>query len=548
MASPFYTAATKDGSLVAVLDTSTCIGHSRISIPLYDTEGGSLQSTLTASLPPSEDEEVAVQKLVLVGSDYVCVLFRTGSILVWNVTRGVLVHTLKLQDGALAVDMTSSTTNEDSLYVLTSKKTKLYVHEYSLQTGKVVSKMKTGMHMDNKSSSNLAVSTNYVAIRSPEHKIRVLSLENGTKVAKLKLPNSNVTLLAMEESHLAVVTSTGIVLYNVESPETIVGQVFVSQPIHSLELVNNTLVVTTEASTTLLYKIPTSITKEPLEPITTFTCRDGVETARVFASSTRKHEQLVAVVHSVSKGVYIQSVSCGNDNDNKSMLEKVEIGYPVEKDDESTSTPSKSTERSKPLSTTTTTLGPGQAGGEALQASDYHSTKKQKLNDDEEEEEEDVSIAQRLEQLANEMQQEDDDDQEQQSTSTLSKTKFNTKKATTESLSNLLKQALHSGDDAMLELSLGVRDKRVIFTSLQALDSTLLSLLLTKLTVRISQKPNRAGDLSMWISLILQSGKLQGEQMQHQLRPLRNLIRERVESFPHLVQLEGRLSILAAMK
>jgi U3 small nucleolar RNA-associated protein 5 len=141
-----------------------------------------------------------------------------------------------------------------------------------------------------------------------------------------------------------------------------------------------------------------------------------------------------------------------------------------------------------------------------------------------------------LQQLAREFQEEEDDDDDDE----VSPKPF---KATTESLSNLLQQCLQSGDDTMLELSLTCRDRQIIQRSLQQLEPNLVSTLLTKLTSRLASKPNRAGDLALWIQLILTSGKIRNVQ---QLRPLRNLLHERVESFPHLLKLEGRLSVLQA--
>jgi hypothetical protein len=257
-----------------------------------------------------------------------------------------------------------------------------------------------------------------------------------------------------------------------------------------------------------------------------------VETVRISFSLSKA--VLVAVLHSSFKGIHIQRVS-HLDKDDSKVLEKVLVGYPAEQDEEIDS-PDASTKRTEPASTTTT-LGPGQAGGEALQASD-RPTKKAKTTPATE----DISIAERLQQLAQEMDRDDEDEELAQKPSESS---FSSKKATTESLVNILSQALSSGDDAMLELSLGVRDKRVIALSLKELDANLVSLLLTKVTSRLSHRPNRASELCVWISLLLESGKIHETQ---QLRPLRNLLQERVESFPHLLQLEGRLSILAAMK
>jgi len=518
----FLTAACD--TLVALVHSQS-VGHLRLSIPLYNLEGV-LQSTLTCSLN-NNNEDIVVKKLLFCTPQYQCALLNNHTVVVWSVTRGVVVHTLELQEGG-AYDMASLNKSE-TLYVLTSKKSKLYVHEYSLETGKVVRKIKCGMHSSNGLAS-LAVSTEFIAIRQDD-KVRVLSMEHGSKVAKLKVSGS--MLMSMSGARLAIVTSTGITLYKVDdaSPENSVGQIFTEQPVDSMEITEDVILANTE-SASMLYKWPSSFTKEPLTPVTNITSKD-VETARLqFASS----KTLVAVLHSSTKGIHVQRVSYMNDD--KNVLDHMVVGFPSEENKEEKDDAKATNKRNTP-SSTTTTLGPGQAGGEALQASD-RPTKKSKPNI-----EEDVSIAERLKQLAQEMERDNEKDEDDDDESPKPFHSFNTKKATTESLSNLLSQALSSGDDSMLELSLGVRDKRVIATSLQELNADFVSLLLTKLTFRLSNKPNRAAELSLWISLVLTSGKIGQTQ---QLRPLRNLLQERVDSFPHLLQLEGRLSILAAMK
>lgn len=534
----FKTAVSTKDNLVAVLHSHS-IGPSRLSIPLYNFDGN-LQSTLTAALLHDDNNDtVHIQKLVFCSPHYICALLNSNTIIVWNIVRGVVVHTLKLDQGAFDIACTSN--SDHALFLITRKKNKLYIHEYSLETGKVTRKIKCGINHEEKSRVACAVCEEYVAIRQGQL-VRVLSLENGSKVAKLKLPvgdkDDHNLMMSMKDERLAIVTPTGILLYNVvNSPDKPVAEIFLDQPISMMQMEKSTISVTTESLSTSLYEWPSSSanqeTSSSLKPMTSISFQDGVDAGTVSFSSSQ--EEIVAVLHSSSKGIHVQQVSCKINN-----IDGMVIGFPSEQvDDDSTKT--KATKRSHP--STTTTLGPGQAGGEALQASD-RSTKRPKPTQ-EDDEEEDIAIAERLRLLAREMERnEDEDDDEEQQHSTQNSS-FNTRKATTESLSHLLNQALSSGDDTMLELSLGVRDKRIIATSLQELDSDLASLLLTKLTFRLSHKPNRASDLSIWIALVLQSGKVRQPE---QLRPLRNLLQERVESFPHLLQLEGRLSILATMK
>ncbi|KAI2502172.1 hypothetical protein MHU86_12308 [Fragilaria crotonensis] len=180
----------------------------------------------------------------------------------------------------------------------------------------------------------------------------------------------------------------------------------------------------------------------------------------------------------------------------------------------------------------TQTLGPGQAGGESLEVSDRPMKKTKKAADDDETDE--PTIAERLKRLQQVLDQEDEEEE----------IKFRPKQATTESLSHLLQQALSSADDSMLELALDVRDAKVRELSIDELAVDQATLLLNKLTARLAKKPSRASALVPWIQLLLLSGKIQSSAP---LGPLKNLVQERIEVFPQLLQLEGRLSMLVNM-
>jgi U3 small nucleolar RNA-associated protein 5 len=477
------------------------MGHARLSIPLYQNSGA-LQSTLTCSV----ENQDQVAKLVFCSSTHLCALFTSFKVVVWNVERGVLVHTLEGD----CVDITACGENSrDSLYCLVPKKGKLYVHEHSLDTGRVVRKIKCGKG----AGGTLAVSDSFIAVRQ-EGVVRIMSQSNGSKVGKCKLFESGQ--MAMSGSVIAAVTSTGVTLLSCETQEQ-VGTVFLeAAPVHSLTMTKDLLLVNSAFGCELYdYTALPTTSKEPLKPTTTITLPE---------SDVRVHlhgRNVIAVLRNEQGQVHIQKVDIRDQTN-------VVVQNPTGQDEETRTT----TKRSLPFSTTTaTTLGPGQAGAEAMQVDD-RVIKKAKTTTNEQ----DISIQERLQQLAREFQEEEDDDDDDE----VSPKPF---KATTESLSNLLQQCLQSGDDTMLELSLTCRDRQIIQRSLQQLEPNLVSTLLTKLTSRLASKPNRAGDLALWIQLILTSGKIRNVQ---QLRPLRNLLHERVESFPHLLKLEGRLSVLQA--
>jgi hypothetical protein len=211
-------------------------------------------------------------------------------------------------------------------------------------------------------------------------------------------------------------------------------------------------------------------------------------------------------------------------------------------------------------------LGPGETGGEASNVSDHvvvpPSSKKAKITEEDEDFTKDPSIVDRLRSLTSDLQTMDSDDDDDDGTSgsqskepekiTLRDSlKFVPKKATSESLTTLLSQALISNDDAMLELALEVHDSHIIEATVSGLalhssQQQLLSKLLTKLAARVAKTPNRATSLSPWIQRILVTASANVDQHSviTSLGPLRNLLQERVESFPRLLRLEGRLAVL----
>ena len=122
---------------------------------------------------------------------------------------------------------------------------------------------------------------------------------------------------------------------------------------------------------------------------------------------------------------------------------------------------------------------------------------------------------------------------------------FVAKRATTEALAGLLSQAMLGGDDGLLELALSVKDSNVLHETIKGLDSHCVDILLNKLTTRLASKPHRAEELALWLSCLLEIGRAEH---QGQLHSLKNLLRDRVEAFPHLLRLEGRLSMVNAEK
>ena len=274
------------------------------------------------------------------------------------------------------------------------------------------------------------------------------------------------------------------------------------------------------------------------------------------------------------------------DDGPNSVPDRIDLSQPQHEMDESKSNGLKR----GAAQSSTLVLGPGQAGSESRNASvAAPPAKKAKVgtSDDSNEDLDDaesnegtrdettgLTIAERLEQLTETMDdggmydlddedEESDNEDEDGETKKAKKkkgdqandvvtptvTKFVPKKATTESLVELLTQALKSNDDTLLELALSVRDTKVIKRTLQELQPpSLLTALLGKLTTRLASSPMRAQALVIWLSPCLKQGHiLQNDGTvlpRNHINALRNLLHERMESFQDLLRLEGRLSMM----
>jgi len=196
-------------------------------------------------------------------------------------------------------------------------------------------------------------------------------------------------------------------------------------------------------------------------------------------------------------------------------------------------------------------LGPGQAGSENVIAA-----KKLKASQDDDDEmdvspngenddaSKNLTIAERLQMLTDALDEEENNNSDERVKAAIAaavgKTDFKPQKATTESLKELLTQALQSSDDSLLELALSVHDVKMIATTIKEMNEDLLVILLGKLTSRLASSPLRAEVLSVWISNCLKRGSFDSDH----LAVLRNMLYERIESFSDLLRLEGRLSMM----
>jgi len=754
---PSITAISTDGSLLAVHTPSTTListsTKKRLVIRCYDaslsygavrftlstnmdtTKGGGEQNENDASLSSS-----LVKQLLFISSSskeappsHLCAMTSQNQILVWDLNRGVLIHTIEPflpKDGkrmtlhSIASSSSSKEEEEEggaSLYALITRKDKVIMYEYSIEHGKLVRKIKSGSLEDDDDdddedamgkkatylgvavgTSSLTHNTIY-AVRHADH-IRLMD-HVGNKLKKLSLSldddeeeegdkrghgaNSGNTPVIVQFSHdgkllIASYSSTSLVLFNVEK-EKQCGIIQLSDTQHSdistfiqnvdilldttttkmkSETDNDdddddeayTVVLTSSNGIAQLYQTTLSTLKKKKKKkkknktqiVSTTICTfksssEWMNIGRIHFHSVKSDTKLVVTL--VPHGSVASSSSSSKGGASTSTIAVREHSYRTTTDDDykiikgdviihvlSEEEKEKDAKKKRKLQDTTTTtsssvvvLGPGDAGGEALGASDIMAVQQQKKikmtdtkkdddddddddefrlpyddDDDDDEGEGKESIGERLKQLSSalddptdsEDDDDDDDDDEPKSSALTTKSRSSRAPATSESIATLLTQALLSNDDAQLEVALHVPDVRIINASLKALKGhpykqeeeknkqhsqqqsraefeyhqkgEILAALLAKLVTRLARAPSRAQNLGGWLRGTLVALKEHNEQssgsgsgmkkggggggneidLASKLAPLKNLLNDRVESFPHLLRLEGRLSLL----
>eukprot|EP00521_Asterionellopsis_glacialis_P018621 CAMPEP_0195299724 /NCGR_PEP_ID=MMETSP0707-20130614/26075_1 /TAXON_ID=33640 /ORGANISM="Asterionellopsis glacialis, Strain CCMP134" /LENGTH=600 /DNA_ID=CAMNT_0040362203 /DNA_START=52 /DNA_END=1854 /DNA_ORIENTATION=+ len=595
---PLCTAISEDGSTVALVTSPRIIG-SRLTIPLYQVASSgtsSLQSTLAASissygLSTSEEDEqnetILTQMCFASQDKLLCALVNHKVALVWDISRGVVAYHIKQgdSDDESTILNVHATANHVYALVLSSPDKKLCVHQYEATSGKLVKKLKCGKlsqddHDATSSSSSCGMTVTSddatVAIRNG-NLIRLYQLDDGSKVGKCKLKENGTSsgraLVAFANDNTLVATSMGSgIMFFTTKAQKLVGTIYVEGNDGSCDnlviskkgddSVYNVVVQTSSSGALYSLDLSKASKKTVLKPHTKISPQLGGDKVALSLLSSPVQPTVVAAMYDYQRRLtHLQNIHDEGSEDLKLSFPEDESKDEGEDGAEPSSVQDQQQQDGKKRKTTknATVLGPGQAGGEAVQMTDRPVSKRAKVSDDEDDfddddEEEDgdgdkeQSIAERLQRLAQEMQGSDDEDDEDNEGAT-TKVDFNPKKATTESLSHLLKQALTSGDDSMLELALGVRNKGILQVTLASLEASHIALLLTKLTSRLASKPTRAEELSVWLQFVLMSEKLQevvasGGTSDHNLRPLRNLLQERTESFPHLLRLDGRLSLM----
>jgi hypothetical protein len=511
-------AASPSQELIAVLPAFT---GSLVRLLLLQRSNGQLRTTLHHTVPTTSSSaslDVTTTKsnnLFFINESLVC-LQTHAMIVVWDIARGVVAFSI---DNLVSV--ASAASDGEHLYVLDES----LVHQYTL-LGKLTRKIKAG-----KRALQVAVTSENLWTRH-ERGVRVLSKATGRKVYKYDGDNGDVlavTAMAVcKERAVCFVNATNgphvCVLNGTSSTDPVVNMPVQGSFGSPESPVRFQVQVDGDAYSVLLDEALYQVQDDTLVLQSKVHVDKHVEAYVILLGN----QGVTTAVLTRDRDYQVQSIKGEND----------EINF------QWTTAPVESTTKGKSNNRATLVLGAAQAGGAAA-TSELLSAKRLKVNDDknsddEDEEDNGITVAERLQQLQKALEESDHSD----SNSDVEEEKhptFSSKRATTESLSQLLHQALQSGDDAMLELALNVRDVKLLQETCKNLSDAELPALLTALTTRLALKPGRAEALTAWLSCILQTGRIQT--MQH-LQPLQNLLQERVEVFPALLKLEGRLSMM----
>ncbi|GAX19306.1 hypothetical protein FisN_4Lh117 [Fistulifera solaris] len=466
-----------------------------------------LQATLTYKTAET------VRKVLFVNATTFAALLKT-TVVVWDLQRCVVAYTYPPATNK-EFEVMDGDVSDNSLHLLISKSEKLYIHKLDEQ-GALKSKVKAGKSSD---GPKIALLKGGVAAVAQNKELRFLELQNGqkTKVA-LTFVSSHI---AAADGLLYVASPGNVHVYTADGKAqdsfSVEASVQYWQVIKDRVLINGTHLYDKNKLARKFHVDPTIARASLLlnqSGVWAIMQKGILQVRRLDLDSASASDETFVV----------------NWEETKIM----DVDDPVAR------------EKRKAV-----VLGPGQAGGDARQIKEV-SAKRQKIEEGEgendEEEEEGPTIAERLEQLQKVLDEDDEGSERENESENMDvdggdlASSFQPKKATTESLSQLLQQALQSGDDGLLELALSVKDAKVIETTCGTMASDLLSVLLTALTSRLALKPSRAEYLcSTWLSILLRTGRIRSPE---QLQTLRNIVQERVEVFPALLQLEGKLSLL----
>lgn len=568
-------ASSPDGSLAAIKAPSNA-SSSRHLIRIYRV--GESTTTLQSTL--NHVSELPLVKLVFLGTSSLLGLFGRQEVVLWDLDRGVVAATLSASDDQNFLALATASDDDDDesknkYYVLVNHGPKLVVQEYLSLNNRLVRKIKSGRinsseeddgEVDmNNAAASLVITSSHVIVRAKGCGVRVMNKNTGKKTGKIILKEatssfgeaSSIEMNSCIGNSNVVVTLENMkdaVLLDLNSCKEIARvstDTITPQQAH-LQLVAQQ---TSNDSFTLLhgdslYSVDIVKNKSSsYKKLTQFSTNDPVA---LFLKSNK----LLALIRGRASDYRVQWIDFSKDNEDKLpaiyMLDQEQIS---KENNNTTNTKKRNASEIK-------VLGPGQAGSEntasvkKLKANNNHDDvmdasdhdEDDGNNSDNDDATKNLTIAERLQMLTDALDEEENDEEignghegvKAAIAAAVGKTKFKPQKATTESLKELLTQALQSSDDSLLELALSVHDVKIIATSIKEMHEDLLVILLGKLTSRLASSPLRAEVLAVWISNCLKRGSFDSDH----LAVLRNMLYERIESFSDLLRLEGRLSMM----
>ncbi|KAL7558323.1 hypothetical protein ACA910_019353 [Epithemia clementina (nom. ined.)] len=550
-----HVALSSDGRTLAFLPINLASRSvtSILRVLIFQVASGSLQTTLTHRYRAEEQMTGSLLnpiKVLFVGSNLLAVLY-DEHLLTWDLKRGVVAHTIGAKSDVAFCDACSGEAdNQDlSVYILVSYRDtgRTQIHKFDAVTGTLKRKVKVAK---GKAACGLGVTQDFLVVRH-EDSLRVLS--NSATANKLHIYDSLTEANHMNNHNLVVSKTTAatlsheqIVLIDLKSGGEISSVALdkTTSANMSFNLWHNNASDLALVEGEKVYKISRDdghILRSwscPFDNSLDLQVRVGHgDSVVAFLSKNGKYQVTLERLDETKDELELKW-TLGNDSAAKQLTEKEKL-------------------KRKHAPPQETVVGPDEAGGDALLL-EGPSSKKSRLAaalDDEDDDDDDgggggnQALCERLQMLQQALDEEadenDDDDDNDENMVTGKDTEvlgFHPRQATTESLGKMLDQALQSGDDKMLELALAVRDQTILLETCKELSNEHLLKLLNALTSRLAAKGSRAEHLCVWISVLLKSGRIRS--IAH-LQPLRNLIQERIEVFPDLLKLQGRLSLLS---
>jgi len=545
------TAVSPDGKSCAVLQSQDTMSI-RLSLHRLDDFEKS-KSTLQHRV--KEGTRSKVTKLLYLSTDgkddYVAVLCGNDSLVVWDIARGVVAYTVSsyhkiwdvVESGALLVQKTKD-------------EKKIHVHRIEIKTGSVTQKKKAGSLVDEKDTPKFCVTPSHFLVvhSNGSGRVRDQGGSKGASIASSVFSKSSAVpfVLAVDDEdkaliahgHKATIVSleTGLAVQSWSLTEKCASLDFRK----GISLFNHSQV----------YSNDTLRCKLRVDP--------DVDQYSVVCVSSK---YLYAIIVGNDRSVTCKKVTIPKESN---KLQTIDLAPPKEEAIEGEEKGSTKKNKRK-----VEVLGPSTAGSDAWEASE--GSKKPRTTESKEtehadevgdadmEEDEDkfepeeeftgLTLGEKLKLLQEQFDKDDgddeeedkelDDDDDEDDASQMAKNdiakSFDAEKATTESLTRLLEQALHARSDMLLELALNVSDIQMVEETILGLDPDMINILITALTSRLILKPNRAAHIcEVWLTTLLRSGRAES---QEHIQPLFNHIQERLQYHKRFVELLGRLDV-----